>query len=109
MVLHKGKAGEVYNIGGHNERANIDIVKLILNELDKPESLIKFVSDRLGHDRRYAIDSSKIRRDLGWRPKYTFEEGIIETIHWYLDNQDWISKVKSGQYQEYYNKIYKDR
>ena len=109
LVLHKGKAGEVYNIGGHNERANIDIVKLILNELDKPESLIKFVSDRLGHDRRYAIDSSKIRRDLGWRPKYTFEEGIIETIHWYLDNQDWISKVKSGQYQEYYNKIYKDR
>lgn len=109
LVLHKGKAGEVYNIGGHNERANIDIVKLILNELDKPESLIKFVSDRLGHDRRYAIDSSKIRRDLGWRPKYTFEDGIIETIHWYLDNQDWISKVKSGQYQEYYNKIYKDR
>ena len=109
LVLHKGKAGEVYNIGGHNERANIDIVKLILNELDKPESLIKFVSDRLGHDRRYAIDSSKIRRDLGWRPKYTFEEGIIETIHWYLDNQDWISKVKSGQYQDYYNKIYKDR
>jgi dTDP-glucose 4,6-dehydratase len=109
LVLHKGKAGEVYNIGGHNERANIDIVKLILKELDKPESLIKFVSDRLGHDRRYAIDSSKIRRDLGWRPKYTFEEGIIETIHWYLDNQDWISKVKSGQYQDYYNKIYKDR
>ena len=109
LVLHKGKAGEVYNIGGHNERANIDIVKLILNELDKPESLIKFVSDRLGHDRRYAIDSSKIRRDLGWRPKYTFEDGIIETIHWYLDNQDWISKVKSGQYQDYYNKIYKDR
>ena len=109
LVLHKGKAGEVYNIGGHYERANIDIVKLILNELDKPESLIKFVSDRLGHDRRYAIDSSKIRRDLGWRPKYTFEDGIIETIHWYLDNQDWISKVKSGQYQEYYNKIYKDR
>lgn len=109
LVLHKGKSGEVYNIGGHNERANIDIVKLILKELDKPESLIKFVSDRLGHDRRYAIDSSKIRRDLGWRPKYTFEDGIIETIHWYLDNQDWISKVKSGQYQEYYNKIYKDR
>jgi len=109
LVLHKGKAGEVYNIGGHNERANIDIVKLILKELDKPESLIKFVSDRLGHDRRYAIDSSKIRRDLGWKPKYTFEEGIIETIHWYLDNQDWISKVKSGQYQDYYNKIYKDR
>ncbi len=98
-VLHKGKIGEVYNIGGGNERNNLEITKMILEKLGKPESLIKHVDDRLGHDRRYAIDSSKIRRDLGWRPKYTFEDGIIETIHWYLDNQDWISKVKSGQYQ----------
>lgn len=101
LVLHKGKSGEVYNIGGHNEKSNIEIVKLILKELNKPESLIKFVSDRLGHDRRYAIDSSKIRKDLGWKPKYDFETGIVETINWYLDNQDWIKKVKSGEYQKY--------
>ena len=106
LVLHKGKLGEVYNIGGHNEKENIEIVKLILKELDKPESLIKFVKDRLGHDRRYAIDSTKITEELGWKPKYTFETGIIETIKWYLDNQDWIEKVKSGEYQEYYDKMY---
>ena len=106
LVLHKGKLGEVYNIGGHNEKENIEIVKLILKELDKPESLIKFVKDRLGHDRRYAIDSTKITEELGWKPKYTFETGIIETINWYLDNQDWMEKVKSGEYQEYYEKMY---
>lgn len=106
LVLHKGKSGEVYNIGGHNEKSNIEIVKLILKELNKPESLIKFVSDRLGHDRRYAIDSSKIRKDLGWKPKYDFETGIVETINWYLDNQDWIKKVKSGEYQKYYERMY---
>jgi len=106
LVLHKGKIGEVYNIGGHNEKQNIEIVKLILKELDKDESLIKFVKDRLGHDRRYAIDSTKISQELGWKPKYTFETGIVETINWYLDNQDWISKVKSGEYQEYYDKMY---
>lgn len=109
LVLHKGKAGEVYNIGGNNEKTNIEIVKLILNELNKPESLIKFVSDRLGHDKRYAIDSSKIKDELGWKPKYTFETGITETIKWYLDNQDWIKKVKSGEYQKYYNKMYLNR
>lgn len=109
LVLHKGKSGEVYNIGGHNEKSNIEIVKLILKELNKPESLIKFVSDRLGHDRRYAIDSSKIRKDLGWKPKYDFETGIVETINWYLDNQDWIKKVKSGEYQKYYEKMYSSR
>lgn len=109
LVLHKGRPGEVYNIGGNNEKSNIDIVKLILHELNKPESLIKFVSDRLGHDRRYAIDSSKIRKELGWKPKYTFEEGIVETIDWYVNNQDWINKVKNGEYQEYYNKIYMNR
>lgn len=109
LVLHKGKSGEVYNIGGHNEKSNIEIVKLILKELNKPESLIKFVSDRLGHDRRYAIDSSKIRKDLGWKPKYNFETGIVETINWYLDNQDWIKKVKSGEYQKYYERMYSNR
>ncbi|OWT33398.1 dTDP-glucose 4,6-dehydratase [Methanobrevibacter sp. 87.7] len=109
LVLHKGKSGEVYNIGGHNEKSNIEIVKLILKQLNKPESLIKFVSDRLGHDRRYAIDSSKIRKELGWKPKYNFETGIVETINWYLNNQDWIKKVKSGEYQEYYEKMYSNR
>ena len=106
LVLHKGKLGEVYNIGGHNEKENIEIVKLILKELGKSESLIKFVKDRLGHDRRYAIDSTKITEELGWKPKYTFETGIIETINWYLENQDWMEKVKSGEYQEYYEKMY---
>lgn len=108
LVLHDGKPGEVYNIGGNNEKENIEIVKLILDYLDKDESLIKFVDDRLGHDRRYAIDSTKIQEELGWKPKYTFETGIKETIQWYLDNQDWIEKVKSGEYQEYYRKMYID-
>ena len=106
LVLHKGELGEVYNIGGNNEKQNIEIVKLILEELDKPESLIKYVDDRLGHDRRYAIDSSKIQKELGWSPEYTFETGIKETINWYLDNQDWMDQVKSGEYQEYYRKMY---
>ena len=109
LVLHEGKIGEVYNIGGNNEKQNIDIVKLILNELDKDESLIEFVTDRLGHDRRYAIDSSKIQEQLGWKPKYTFEMGIKETIQWYLDNQEWINQVKSGDYQKYYEKMYLNR
>lgn len=106
LVLHEGRPGEVFNIGGNNEKQNIEIVRLILNELGKDESLIRFVKDRLGHDRRYAIDSTKIQEELGWRPKYTFETGIKETIKWYLDNQDWISQVKSGEYQEYYRKMY---
>ena len=109
LVLHEGKIGEVYNIGGNNEKQNIEIVKLILNHLGKDESLIEFVTDRLGHDRRYAIDSTKIQNDLGWHPEYTFEVGIRETIQWYLDNQDWTSQVKSGQYQEYYEKMYLNR
>ena len=107
--MHEGVLGEVYNIGGNNEKQNIEIVKLILNELDKDESLIEFVTDRLGHDRRYAIDSSKIQNDLGWKPKYTFETGIRETINWYLDNQEWINQVKSGEYQQYYEKMYGNR
>ena len=109
MSIHKGRIGEVYNIGGHNEKQNIEIVKLILKELGKSESLIKFVTDRLGHDRRYAIDSTKISEELGWKPKYTFETGIVETIQWYLDNQDWTNKIRSGEYQEYYEKMYGNR
>lgn len=106
LVLHDGKPGEVYNIGGNNEKENIEIVRLILEDLGKDESLIKFVDDRLGHDKRYAIDSTKIQEELGWKPKYTFETGIRETIQWYLDNQDWMEQVKSGEYQEYYKKMY---
>ena len=109
LVLHKGKIGEIYNIGGNNEKKNIEIVKLILQNLDKPESLIKFVKDRLGHDKRYAIDSSKIQTELGWIPKYTFETGIAETIKWYLDNREWWERIKSGEYMAYYERMYKDR
>ncbi len=106
LVLHEGKLGEVYNIGGHNERQNIQIVKLILEALGKDESLIEFVADRLGHDRRYAIDADKIRNELAWQPKYTFKTGIKQTIRWYLDNQEWMNQVKSGEYQKYYEKMY---
>ena len=109
IVMHDGSLGEVYNIGGNNEKENIYIVKLILQELGKDESLIEFVTDRLGHDRRYAIDSTKIQNDLGWSPSYTFEKGITETIQWYLDNQDWTDQVKSGDYQKYYEKMYANR
>jgi len=109
MVLHNGKSGEVYNIGGHNEKANIEIVKLILKELGKPESLIKHVKDRLGHDKRYAIDAAKIKDELGWEPTVMFDEGIIRTIKWYLDNLDWTDKIRSGEYQKYYEKMYKGR
>lgn len=93
-VLHKGKIGEVYNIGGNNERENIEIVKLILNTLQKSEKLIEFVKDRLGHDRRYAIDNSKITKELGWTPSYTFEQGIMSTIDWYLDNTEWTKRIQ---------------
>ena len=109
LVLHEAKPGEVYNIGGNNEKQNIEIVKLILGELGKDESLIEFVTDRLGHDRRYAIDSTKIQEELSWSPEYTFEVGIRKTIQWYLDNQDWMSQVKSGQYQQYYERMYSGR
>lgn len=93
LVLNKGKSGEIYNIGGNNEKTNIEIVKLILNELNKDESLINYVTDRLGHDRRYAIDSSKIQNELGWKPKYVFENGIKKTINWYLDNLNWVKSI----------------
>ena len=109
LVLHEAKPAEVYNIGGNNEKQNIEIVKLILGELGKDESLIEFVTDRLGHDRRYAIDSTKIQEELSWKPEYTFEVGIRKTIQWYLDNQDWMSQVKSGQYQQYYERMYSGR
>ncbi len=109
VVLRKGKTGEVYNIGGNNEWKNIDIVKLILKNLGKPESLISFVKDRLGHDRRYAIDASKISRELGWRPEHRFEEGIVATIQWYLDHQSWSQRVMTGEYQQYYSLVYETR
>lgn len=109
LVLHNGKFGEIYNIGGNNEKANIEIVKLILKNLGKDESLIRFVKDRPGHDRRYAIDSSKIKEELGWKPEYTFETGITETIQWYLDNEEWWKRIKSGKYVEYYKKMYGNR
>ena len=105
-VLHKGKIGEVYNIGGNNEKANIEIVKLILASLGKGEELITYVADRPGHDRRYAIDNTKITTKLGWKPQYTFEEGIRETIEWYLSNVEWIENIVSGDYMGYYEGMY---
>ena len=108
-VMQKGKPGEVYNIGGNNEWKNVDIVRLILKYLGKPESLISFVKDRLGHDRRYAIDSKKIQRELQWQPTYTFEKGLTETIGWYVQQQDWWKKILSGEYQEYYRRQYETR
>jgi dTDP-glucose 4,6-dehydratase len=105
-VLKKGRLGEVYNIGGNNEKANIEIVHLILKKLGKSEDLIRYVEDRLGHDRRYAIDNTKITTELGWSPSYTFEQGIAETIEWYLANQKWMNDVRSGAYMEYYNTYY---
>ena len=106
LIIHEGKVGEVYNVGGHNEMANIDIVKLILKELGKPESLITFVEDRKGHDRRYAIDPTKIHTQLGWLPETKFENGIVKTIQWYLNHQDWWEEIISGDYQKYYKKMY---
>jgi dTDP-glucose 4,6-dehydratase len=108
-VLEKGKTGEVYNIGGNNEKANIEIVRLILEALGKPESLITYVQDRPGHDRRYAIDNTKITKELGWAPAYTFEEGIKETIRWYLDHPGWVERVTSGAYQRYYQEMYQQQ
>ena len=109
LIVRKGRVGEVYNIGGHNEISNLDVVKTILKELDKPESLISFVKDRPGHDLRYAMDPTKIQNELGWQPKYTFETGIKETIKWYLENRTWWENIVNGEYKEYYARMYKDR
>jgi len=101
--------GEVYNIGGHNEKANIDVVKTILKELDKPESLITYVTDRKGHDMRYAIDPTKIHTELGWLPETKFDDGIKMTIKWYLGNKPWWENIISGEYKDYYKKMYDNR
>lgn len=106
LIIHRGKEGEIYNIGGHNEMKNIDIVKLICKELNKPESLITFVRDRKGHDLRYAIDPSKIHNELGWLPETKFADGIVKTIKWYLDNREWWENIVSGEYRDYYKKMY---
>ena len=105
-VLRKGVDGEIYNIGGNNEKANIEIVRLILNTLHKPEKLITYVNDRPGHDRRYAICNHKITGELAWKPVYTFEQGIQETISWYLEHKDWVDRITSGDYQKYYFNMY---
>lgn len=106
LVLHNGHDGEVYNVGGHNEKTNIEVVKEILKQVGKPESLIKYVDDRLGHDRRYAIDPTKLQTELGWEPKYTFESGLKDTVNWYLENQCWWENIISGDYQQYYEQQY---
>lgn len=109
LIIRKGRVGEVYNIGGHNEKTNLEVVKTILKELGKGEDLITFVKDRPGHDRRYAIDPAKIHQELGWLPQTSFAEGIKKTIKWYLDNEDWWQRIISGEYQNYYMKMYGDR
>lgn len=109
LIIHNGKPGEVYNIGGHNEMRNIDIVKLICAELGKPESLITYVTDRKGHDMRYAIDPTKIHNELGWLPETMFADGIKKTIAWYLENEDWWHPIVSGEYQNYYEEMYGNR
>ncbi|OMC64291.1 dTDP-glucose 4,6-dehydratase [Paenibacillus odorifer] len=109
LVIHKGVNGEVYNIGGNNERTNVHIVNTVLQELGKPTSLITYVQDRPGHDRRYGIDPTKIMNELGWKPKHTFETGIKETIQWYLNNREWWTRIQSGEYQKYAEQQYGDR
>ncbi len=109
LILQKGRVGEVYNIGGHNERANIDVVKTILKELGKSEDLIEYVTDRKGHDRRYAIDPTKIHTELGWEPETKFEDGIKKTVKWYLEHRDWWMGIISGDYQTYYERMYDKR
>ena len=109
LIVRKGRVGEVYNIGGHNERTNLQVVKTILKALDKPESLIHFVTDRPGHDMRYAIDPTKIHEELGWLPTTPFDEGIQKTIRWYLENKSWWKHIISGDYQNYYERMYGNR
>lgn len=109
MIIHNGKVGEIYNIGGHNERTNLQVVKTVLEQLGKGEELITYVTDRPGHDRRYAIDPTKIHNELGWEPLTLFDEGIKKTIQWYLDNRAWWENIISGEYQQYYEKMYGNR
>lgn len=106
-IMRDGRAGEVYNIGGHNEKTNLEVVRTILKALGKPESLIRFVEDRKGHDLRYAIDPVKLETELGWKPRYTFETGIRQTIDWYLGHQEWWQHILDGEYSEYFRKMYK--
>ena len=108
-ILRAGRVGEVYNIGGHNEHTNLEVVRTILQELGKPESLIEHVTDRKGHDRRYAIDPAKIHAELGWEPQTKFADGIRKTVRWYLDNKPWWQHILSGDYQSYYEKMYGER
>jgi len=108
-VLTQAQPGEIYNIGGCNEKTNLEVVGLILNQLKKPKSLIKYVKDRPGHDRRYAIDAGRIMNELGWQPSVSFDEGIVKTINWYLQNQKWLRNVVSGEYQKYYEAMYSNR
>jgi dTDP-glucose 4,6-dehydratase len=109
LIIRKGTVGEIYNIGGHNEMHNIDIVKIIVKALGKSEDLITYVKDRAGHDRRYAIDPTKIHNELGWLPETMFKDGIQKTIQWYLDNKDWWENIVNGEYQNYYKKMYENR
>ena len=109
LIMRKGKVGETYNIGGHNEMKNIDIVKLILKALDKSEDLITYVADRKGHDLRYGIDPTKIHNELGWLPETKFADGIVKTINWYLENKDWWKNIINGEYLDYYEKMYGER
>ena len=109
LIIHDGKVGEVYNVGGHNERTNLQVVQTILKALGKPESLIKYVTDRPGHDLRYAIDPTKIKNELGWGPETLFDEGIQKTIKWYLENKEWWENIISGEYKKYYEKMYDKR
>jgi dTDP-glucose 4,6-dehydratase len=108
-ILTEGRKGAVYNVGGCNEKTNLEVVRIILNRLGKPQSLIKHVKDRPGHDRRYAIDASRIMDELGWKPSVVFEEGIVKTIDWYMSHKDWLDSVVSGDYQKYYEQMYRDR
>jgi len=108
-IIHDGKVGDVYNIGGHNERTNLEVVRTIIRELGKSDALIRYVTDRPGHDRRYAIDPTKIKNELGWEPTTTFDEGIKKTIRWYLDNKSWWENIINGEYQHYYEKMYGNR
>ena len=109
MIVENGRIGEIYNIGGHNEKTNLEVVTTVLKKLGKPESLIQFVKDRPGHDRRYAIDPTKIKNELGWYPETDFDSGIEKTVRWYLENREWWEKIKSGEYTEYYKKMYQNR